>query len=442
MKTYSYRQLWRIAAPILVSILMEQLIGMTDAAFLGRVGEVELGASALGGIFYIAVFMLGLGFSIGAQILIGRRNGEGNYEKIGSIFYHSLGFLLLMAATLFTLTRTFAPAVLDAIISSPAVAQAADDYLKWRIYGYFFAFVTVIFRAFYVGTTNTRTLTLNSVTMVACNVVFNYVLIFGHLGFPAYGIAGAAMGSALAEGVSMVFFIVYTRYKIDFRKYGLHLVPRFRIGLLGKLLGISIWTMVQNFLSLATWFLFFLFVEHLGERELATTNIIRNISSFTFMTVIALASTASTLVSNLMGQRDFDAILPMIRRTTGLCCCILIPVLGLAGLFPDIVLGIFTNEPALIAAGRAPLYVLLSSYVFTIPAQIYFHAVSGTGNTRTALAFELTALAIYTVFIAVVVYYLRAPLAVCWLSEHVYGFFALIFSWWYMHHGNWRNRRI
>ena len=103
MKTFTYAQIWTIAStPFFISTLMEQLIGMTDAAFLGRVGEIELGASALGGIFYIAVFMLGFGFSIGAQILMARRNGEGNYERIGTIFYHSLAFLFLMACTLWT----------------------------------------------------------------------------------------------------------------------------------------------------------------------------------------------------------------------------------------------------------------------------------------------------------------------------------------------------
>ena len=68
---YSYTRILAIALPILVSVLMEQLIGMTDTAYLGRVGEVELGAAALGGIAYTVVFMLGLGFSIGVKIIIG-----------------------------------------------------------------------------------------------------------------------------------------------------------------------------------------------------------------------------------------------------------------------------------------------------------------------------------------------------------------------------------
>ena len=75
---YSFRDIWKIAFPVLISALVEQLVGMTDTAFLGRVGEIELGASALGGIFFIVVFMLILGFCSGAQILMGRRNGEQN----------------------------------------------------------------------------------------------------------------------------------------------------------------------------------------------------------------------------------------------------------------------------------------------------------------------------------------------------------------------------
>ena len=81
-KKYSNKDIWKIAYPILISLIMEQLIGMTDTAFLGRVGEVELGASAIAGVYYLAIFMLGFGFSIGAQILIARRNGEQNYHHI------------------------------------------------------------------------------------------------------------------------------------------------------------------------------------------------------------------------------------------------------------------------------------------------------------------------------------------------------------------------
>ena len=80
LQLYTYRQIWLINFPIMMSILMEQLINITDAVFLGHVGEVELGASAIAGIYYLAVYMLGFGFSIGLQVMLARRNGEQNYK--------------------------------------------------------------------------------------------------------------------------------------------------------------------------------------------------------------------------------------------------------------------------------------------------------------------------------------------------------------------------
>ena len=129
----TYRQIWAIASPILVSLLMENLIGITDTAFLGRVGEVELGASALGGVLYLAVFMLGFGFSIGAQILIARRNGERAYAEIGPLFRQGFAFLLALAAAMFVLSRVLAPVVLGSIVESEPVRQAAVRYTNWRV---------------------------------------------------------------------------------------------------------------------------------------------------------------------------------------------------------------------------------------------------------------------------------------------------------------------
>ena len=280
---YTNRQIWHIAYPILISLIMEQMIGMTDTAFLGRVGEVELGASAIAGVFYMVIFMVAFGFSIGTQILIARRNGEENYQAIGQLFYHGIYFQVCLAAVMFLLSYFLSPLILERIISSPAVCRAAEDYLHWRVFGAFFSFSAVIFRAFFLGTVQTKTLTLNSIVMVLSNVVFNYILIFGNLGFPALGIAGAAIGSSLAEGVSLVFFILYTRRRIDIRKYGLDRIPRFCPDVLRRMLDVSFWTMIQNFFSLGTWFLFFLYIEHLGERALAVTNIVRSASGILFM---------------------------------------------------------------------------------------------------------------------------------------------------------------
>lgn len=437
---YSYKRILAIALPILVSVLMEQLVGMTDTAYLGRVGEVELGAAALGGIAYIVVFMLGLGFSIGVQIIIGRRNGEGAYATIGSVFYHGLFFLLLLSLVLVAFVFFFGDCLMNSLISSPEIASASDVYLTWRMAGIPFAFITLVFRAFYIGTTNTRTLTLNSLVMVLSNVVFNYVLIFGKFGLPALGIQGAAIGSALAEIVSFLFFLVYTSRRIDCAKYALNAMPRFRFGILKNVFDLSVWIMIQNFLSLGTWFIFFLAIEHLGQHDLAATNIIRNVSAFTFMTLVAFGSTISTLVSNFIGQGNEDSVMPMIHRVMKLTFLILVPVILLIATFSYNVLNIFTDDAALIRHAQGALYVLLSSYVFSVPAQLCLHAVSGSGSTKAALAMESVSLLIYTVYVFVAIFHFRSSLPVCWLSEFVYSIPISTLAYFYMRRGFWRKK--
>ncbi|MEG2855618.1 MULTISPECIES: MATE family efflux transporter [Bacteroides] len=443
MKTkYSYKEIWIICYPILVSLLMEQLIGMTDTAFLGRVGEIELGASAIAGVYYMAIFMMAFGFSIGAQILIARRNGEQQYRQIGSIFYQGVYFLLALAALLVSLSLYFSPQILSSILSSPRINAAAESYIQWRVLGFFFSFVMVMFRAFFVGTTQTKTLTLNSIVMVIANIAFNYVLIFGKLGFPALGIAGAAIGSSLAEMVSVLFFILYTWRKVDCAKYGLNQLPRFQPTILKRILNTSVWTMIQNVVSLSTWFMFFLFVEHLGERALAISNIIRNVSGIPFMITIAFAATCGSLVSNLIGQGDKAYVAVTIRQHVRIAYLCIVPLLVFFSLFPNLILGIYTDMPDLRMASIPTLWVLCTSYLFMIPSNIYFQAVSGTGNTRTALLLELGVLAIYIVYTTYLILYLKVDVALCWTTEHIYSIFILLFSYLYIKKGNWQKKQI
>lgn len=439
---YSYKQIWHIAYPILISLVMEQMIGMTDTAFLGRVGEIELGASAIAGVYYLIIFMIGFGFSIGAQILIARRNGEGRYSEIGSIFYHSIAFLLCMAFIACILSLLFSPHILQSIVSSHAVCDKAVSYVNWRVLGLFFAFTSAVFRAFYVGTTQTKTLTLNSILMVLSNVVFNYILVFGNFGFPALGIAGAAIGSTLAEGVSTTFFIIYTARKIDCRKYGLNKLGHFSKKALRNILRISTWTMIQNFFSISIWFLFFIYIEHLGERALAITNIVRNVSSIPFMIVTAFAATCSSVVSNLIGSGRSNEVKPTIKRHIIIAYCIVIPIVLIISIFPTQTASIYTNIGELQSASVNSLWVLCSSYIISVPAFILFQSVSGTGNTKKAFILEFSSTAVYTVFITIVIMYLRADVAYCWFAEHVYSSMLFLLCLNYIARMKWANSKI
>lgn len=436
---FSYKNIWHIAFPVLVSLLLEHLINITDTAFLGHVGETELGASALAGVYYMAIYMLGFGFSIGVQILIARRNGEGRYSEIGNILSHGISFLLLLALLMFVLSRIITPVLLVKLIRSPEVYQATVTYLNWRVFGFFFSFVAISYRAFFIGITHTKTLTVNAIIMVASNIIFNYILIFGKLGIPALGIAGAAIGSSLAECVSMIFYIIYTWKNIDVKKY--NLFHRFmpRIGELKQVLQVSVWTMLQCFLFPSQWFLYFTAVEHLGERSLAIANIIRSINTCFFMIIFAFADTTSSLVSNLIGEnKGKDEIMGVCKRSIQLAYVIGIPFLILTGIFPSIILGIFTNNSGLITEAYPTVYVMLVSYLLAVPALIFFNAVAGTGNTFGSMRIMFVTMLAYILYVVVVVMWLKMNVAVSWTSEYVYALMLMLLSLLFLRKTNWR----
>lgn len=446
MTKYTYRHIWQVAFPILLSLLMEHMIGLTDTAFLGRLdghaGEVALGAASLGGVYYIAVFMLGFGFSVGAQILMARRNGEEHYREIGPIFQQSALFLLFLATVVFAFSKLFAPQILSKLISSTEIYHATLDYLNWRIYGFFFIFLAVIFRAYYVAITRTKILTINAVVMVLSNVVLNYGLIFGKFGLPALGIAGAAIASSVAELVSLVFFVIYTSKKIDWRKYDLFRFTRFNLRQLGHVLNLSSWTMVQQFVAVSTWFMFFVAVEHLGERPLAVTTIVRSVSSLLFIIASSFATTSSSLVSNMMGAEQTRNVMSTVWRIVRMCYMLIVPLMAFIILFPKLVLMIYTDKPDLIDASIPALVVMASAYLIQTAAFIWFNTVSGTGNTRSAFALEMVAIATYALYVYVVVIHLRADVAWCWTTEHLYGIVMFTLAYLYMRKADWQSKKI
>ena len=323
----TYISIYKTSLPVLVSLLMEYLIGFTDTAYLGRVGETELAASAIAGTYYMIIYMIGFGFSIGAQILIAQYNGNQQYKEAGKILSQGILFLLIIAAIVILLSSIISPIILKSIIDSESVLQAVLQYLDWRIYGFFFSFTIIMFRAFYIGIIHTSALMLNSITMVAINVILNYILIFGALGIPALGIpalgiSGAAIASVISEAVAVIHFIIYTQKNVSSCKYGLKRRITIDCTILKKILSISIWMMLQHGLVFGSWFVFFITIEHFGERALAITNIVRNISSFLFLFVQAFASVASSLVGNLIGGNKSNSILYVCKKVGSVPICV------------------------------------------------------------------------------------------------------------------------
>ena len=439
---YTNKEIWNVTYPIFLGLLAQNVINVTDTAFLGHVGEVALGAAAMGGLLYICVYTVAFGFSVGSQILIARRNGEGNFHAIGPVMWQGTAFSLGMGVALLAILLVCAEPLIRLLITSDTIFYATYEVCTGRIWGFLFAFVNVMFRGLYIGITRTKVLTMNAVVMALVNVVLDYALVFGELGLPEMGVRGAALASVIAEASSLLFFLLYTYYKVDLKKYGLNRFGQFDLSMVLRILRISCFTMVQYFLAMAIWFVFFMALERLGQRQLAVANIVRSVYVVLLIPVQALSTTANTLVSNLIGAGGSSGVVTLLHKISRMSFLIMVVCVGLCVAFPGSILSVYTNEEALLVESVSALYVVCGAMLIASLANVYFNGISGTGNTQAALVLEVFVQVFYALYIIVVGMVIQASVDVCFTTEVIYYVLMLGSSLIYLKKAKWQNKKI
>ncbi len=440
--TPTVKKIWNISWPIMISLVAQNIVNVTDTAFLGHVGAVELGASAIGGLFYVTLFMVAYGFTTGVQILIARRHGEKDYPAIGMIFDNGFYFLGISTGLITLLIVLFGAQLLKPFIASANVFTASTIYLKYRIFGLFFASSALLFRSFYTGITFTKYISISAAIMAGINVVLDYGMIFGKLGFPEMGIAGAGLASTISEVCALLFFFAITARKAHLEKYQLFAFVKPNLSIIKKTLDVSLYIMIQFVLSHAVWFGFFLLIEKMGETSLAVSNIIRSIYMLLMIPAWALSSATSSIVSNAIGAGFTNQVMPIIRKILVFTMGIMLVIAVLAAFFPRFMISIYTNDPVLLNASVTSYYVILGAVMFFSVMIVMFNGVLGTGNTRSGLALEVITLSLYLVFAWLLAVKLRQPIEVVWLCEYMYSIVLGSLSWIYMKRGKWAGRVI
>jgi putative MATE family efflux protein len=426
----------------MLSMLAQNIVSVTDTAFMGRVGEIELGAAAIGGVYFHVLFMLGFGFATGMQILISRRKGENNLSQIGPVMETGLLFLWVLAAILIIGAQWLTPSIMPGMISHESLLQPSINFLNIRVYGLIFVFVNVSFRAFHVGTTNTGPLTYGSIIMAGTNIVLDYLLIFGKWGFPKMGLEGAALASVISEAVEAIYFIVYnSRAKIR-KVYKLFYFRNLDFKLLKRTLNISVFVMLQYFISLSTWFIFFIVIEKTGEQNLASSNIIRSIYGLITIPVWAYAAVTSSFVSNSIGAGHVEQVTAIIAKIVRISFITSLIITLVMGILARQVLVIYTNNTDLVDLSLFSVYVILGANIVFSCSCVSFNGVSGTGNTKTAMFIEIISLVFYMAALYLLVYYFPDNVGFAWFSEFVYWLALLILSLLYLRFGKWQQSKI
>ena len=422
--------------------LAQTILGLTDTAFLARVGEVELGASGIAGVFYFVLIMLGFGIGIGAQILIARKSGEGKIKEIGIIYDHSLLILVLFSLVLLVFLLFGSPFIFDSILNSEKVKIAANEFISYRSWGIIGVMITVSFRSFYTGIAATRIITYSSFLMTGINVVLAYALIFGHFGLPAMGISGAGLASAIAETITAIYLLVYTYFKKEFKVYELFQFKKSEALVFSSVMNLSAPVMLQHLISMGAWFLLFVFIEKLGEHALAISNVVRTTYMLMMTPVWGFAAAANSMTSNLIGQEKKEEVLSLLKKICALSLITTSVMILFNTIYPSVMLGITTSDPVLIHDSIGSFYIVCGAMVLFCTSFVLFSGVSGTGNTKVAMLMEIVNIFIYLIYVFVCAQVIGASVEWVWVVEILYWLLMGVFSYIYLKSNHWKKIKL
>ena len=389
-----YKTILAVALPMMISGFIQSLVLITDASFISRYSTEAFDAVGNGGLIYITMYMCLLGMGDGAQIIIARRIGEERPEAIGRIFGSSVLMHCLLAVVLFVILYFLMPGAVLGYSRNQVIAGLQGDYIQIRSFALFFSMITIAIQAFLLAKGKTVVVLIAALITALSNIFLDYALIFGEMGLPEMGLKGAALASTIADGLGMLFLLVYLYFSDEKRKYQLFSFFSYNFQSMKELLKVGSPLMLQGFLALGTWTLFFTWLEQKGQFDLTVSQNIRSIYFLAFVPILGFAGTTKTYISQYLGAKEFDKIPVIQRKIQLLTVGFLILTFHGAILYPETLILMINPEEIYLKTSAEILQLISCSVLLFGIISVYFQTIHGSGNTLHSMLIEF-----FTVFI-------------------------------------------
>ncbi|GBL35514.1 probable multidrug resistance protein NorM [Filimonas sp.] len=284
----TYKNILMIALPISIAILIPQLNILTNTLFLGYYKPSHslfstqdlLAASGVAGIYYLTLVMADYGLVSGILMLMSRKAGENDKTGVGTLFSNGIVLCLLMSAMMIAASWFIAPQLFKATIHEKVIAEAATSFIRIRIWGLPFIVLCQLANSLFLATSKSKFIMIGSGAQTIVNILLDYLLIFGIGFFPEMGIEGSALASVLSEVVYVAVAFSIIKYGKRFTEFSLSFFKTADWPLMKHMLVKSSPLIMQYFLSIGAWEVFFIYVEHLGKTESALSQIYRSVSDW------------------------------------------------------------------------------------------------------------------------------------------------------------------
>lgn len=320
LKKYHYhiKQTMRLAVPVVIGQVGHVMMGVVDNAMVGRVGPVPLAAAAIGNSLFFTVMVVGIGMSYALSPLTAMAAGRKDTEECGTVFRQAFYINALTAAVL--LSVTYFGAYLIVYLDQPAeVRELAIPYMQTLAFSAVPLMLFQQFRQFIEGLSIMKPAMYITLLANGVNAFANWILIYGNLGFPEFGLVGAGYATILSR-VFMALMI--TGFVVSNRKFRIYSLNPFPVKIERKqslrILKLGGGSASQYFFEVTAFSLAAVMVGWLGAIQLASHQIAISVASVTYMITVGISSAAAIRVGNYLGQGN-----PGETRSAGIAALIL-----------------------------------------------------------------------------------------------------------------------
>ena len=444
----SYKEIFSISLPLVISTGSTTLMHFTDRIFLSWYSEEALAAGLPGGISNFALLCLFLGPASYVSTFVAQYYRAKQYERIGPIVWQGAWFALVAGLCLMSVIP-FALPIFQLINHPGNLPQLEASYFRILCFGYVFSLLASVFSSFFIGLGRTKEVMIVNVSCTGLNIILDYAWIFGKWGLPRCGIEGAAYATNVAIVLSAFIFMALYFRKENRLKYNAlkayKLVPK----LLWRLLRYGLPNGMQLLLDIAAFTLFVLLVGRLGAVELAASNIAFNINTIAFMPMIGFGIAASTLVGQYLGRNQPEIAARCVNRIFAITITYM-SIIALSYIFtPDLYIKIYGSKenPQILAeiqklSRTLLLFVALFSFFDSLNV-IFCSAIRGAGDTRFIMWVSLISsafLVIIPTYLSCVVY--KTSIFIPWSFFTFYvAFVGIVFLFRYRG-GKWKKMRV
>ena len=376
------QQVKHLATPALIEMVLISFVGVADMIMVGRLGPAAIAAVGLSNqpIFFAQGIFQAL--NVGTTALVARFFGADLKKDASNTARQSLAVTILLGFLVSGLGYLLTPWVIAAMGAEVEVLPLGITYLRIISLGFLFNVVSMVCSSILRGAGDTRTPMTVNLTANLVNVVGNYLLIYGHLGFPRLGIAGAALATALAHGVASTLFLVVIMTGRSVIR--VQLTSRYRPDwdLLGRVFSIGFPAAIEQVIFRGGQLTFVRIVSSFGTSVFAAHQIGVNILSLSFMPGQAFGIAATTLVGQGLGAErpDLAERSALVARRLGMMFSTTIALFMF--FFGRHIAAFYTNDPDVIRKTAMVLKVI----GIVQPAQstqfILSGGLRGAGDTR------------------------------------------------------------